>query len=349
MNMKTLSYTVRFLTPAFLGNADQTGQWRTPPFKALLRQWWRVAVAQDLKFNVDALRKREADLFGVAADGADSHKSLIRIRLSRWDEGKLKSWSGDTPVKHDEVPKPVGAQLYLGYGALVFKGGTALKSNAAIQSGEEAILRIAFPEIYAHELETALWLMDRYGAIGGRSRNGWGSFSLSPADSASKLPEPVKKTVRDWKDALELDWPHAIGKDKKDNHGALVWQTLAWQTSALNDWKSVMTELAKIKIGLRTQFKFNSGKNAPAPEKRHWLSYPVTNHSVAPWGNNARLPNSLRFKVRQDADDKLRGVIFHVPCKPSPQFRPDAQAIQAVWQQVHQYLDGNPSTPRIAE
>ena len=41
--MLTRTYTLRFLTPAFLGNADQNGQWRTPPIKALLRQWWRVA------------------------------------------------------------------------------------------------------------------------------------------------------------------------------------------------------------------------------------------------------------------------------------------------------------------
>lgn len=28
--MTKLEYTVRFLTPAFLGNAEQSGQWRTP-------------------------------------------------------------------------------------------------------------------------------------------------------------------------------------------------------------------------------------------------------------------------------------------------------------------------------
>ncbi len=29
--MNKLEYTVRFVTPAFLGNAEQKGQWRTPP------------------------------------------------------------------------------------------------------------------------------------------------------------------------------------------------------------------------------------------------------------------------------------------------------------------------------
>lgn len=39
--MHLCTYQLRFQTPAFLGNAQQQGQWRTPPFKALLRQWWQ--------------------------------------------------------------------------------------------------------------------------------------------------------------------------------------------------------------------------------------------------------------------------------------------------------------------
>src|SRR5690606_24563642 len=68
MKMKELKYQVRFLTPAFLGNAEQSGQWRTPPFKALLRQWWRVAYAASGGFNVDVLKMRQEEglLFGNA-------------------------------------------------------------------------------------------------------------------------------------------------------------------------------------------------------------------------------------------------------------------------------------------
>ena len=106
--MKQLHYRVRFVTPAFLGNAEQDGQWRTPPFKALLRQWWRVAFAADLGgvASIAHLRAAEGDLFGVAADGdGDSRKSRIRIRLSRWDKGNLKSWAGQDSerVTHPEV------------------------------------------------------------------------------------------------------------------------------------------------------------------------------------------------------------------------------------------------------
>lgn len=337
--MIELKYRLCFTTPAFMGNAEQQGQWRTPPIKALLRQWWRVAYAADHPKGVSVadMRRAEGRLFGVAADGKESNRSLVRLRLSRWDKGQMKSWeASDSTIGHPEVKAPVGAQLYMGYGPLTYnkdKKQTDLKAAAAIQAKEVADLSIAFPSgDEAARLRRALWLMHQYGTLGGRSRNGWGSFSLTPEGEATpELSGALDSSLLlPWRDALAHDWAQAIGRDER---GPLI-----WQTEVLDDWKKVMRRLAEIKIGMRTQFKFNSGNGARVPEDRHWLSYPVTNHSVKDWGNNARLPNSLRFKARAEGN-KLRGVIFHVPCLPPADFRPDPAAIVRVWQQVHQHLD----------
>lgn len=346
--MKQLHYRVRFVTPAFLGNAEQDGQWRTPPFKALLRQWWRVAFAADMRgtISVPDLRAAEGKLFGVAADGeGESRRSRVRIRLDRWSVGTLKSWDRleQAPVEHKEVERTgykVGPHAYLGFGPLDGRGGTRLsdKCNAAIQADESAVLTLAFPAgDEADQLDRALWLLHHYGTLGGRSRNGWGSFSLVPADECTPaLAGPLdERLIKSWQDALKLDWPHAVGCDAQ---GPLI-----WQTPSMADWKGVMRRLAEVKIGLRTQFIFTTGKGAAQPEARHWLSHPVTNHNVAAWKapgkGEFRLPNSLRFKVRADSDGKLRGVIFHVPCLPPEQFGPDRNAITQVWQRVHTYLD----------
>lgn len=358
--MQTPQFRLTFSTPAFLGNAEQDGQWRTPPFKALLRQWWRVAYAADHGFavNIAAMRREEGLLFGNAwlshregnRDVADYRKSLVRLRLDDWSPGKLKQWpAGDSKVTHPEVTNhggqavPVGSQLYLGYGPLVFRvGATALKANAAIQAAEVANLSLAYPtshgnpelralcEDNAPRIERALWLMDRYGTIGGRSRNGWGSFFLELTDGTTVLPGAP--ALRDWRQALSLDWPHALGRDER---GPLI-----WSTGAFGDWKSLMRELAVIKIGLRTQFPFRTGNNAPRPEERHWLSHPVTKHNVKDW-YPGRLPNSLRFKVRPAPNEprKVVGVIFHVPCLPPPEFHPDQGAIVQTWHAVHDLLD----------
>lgn len=356
--MQTLEYTVTFTTPAFLGDAEQNGRWRTPPFKHLLREWWRVVYAAEKGFSVNAadMRREEGLLFGHAwleddtfeRDGRQvstaARKSLVRIRLDKWDEGSLKKaqWPADLSVTHPEVrnregrPVPIGSSLYQGFGPLVYdnqRKTTTLKANAAIQAGEKATLSIAVPENQASRIEKALTLMDRYGTLGGRSRNGWGSFILKPKDGTPPLSGSVP--LRDWQACLDLDWPHAIGKDDK---GPLIWQTAV----EYDDWKALMRDLAIVKIGLRTQFKFTTGNRAPYPEMRHWLSYPVTNHSVqaASWGNSLRLPNTLRFKVRPAPGNPKQfvGVIFHVPCLP-PAPNPNRTDIEKVWKCVHAFLD----------
>ncbi len=337
--MQQRVFTVRFNTPAFLGNAEQSGQWRTPPFKHLLREWWRVAWAEAHGFDIDLgeMRRAEGHLFGVAADEGDTRQSQIRIRLGRWDQGKMNEWVQQDPaVFHKEVRggRNVGSHLYLGYGPLNFNRGTCLgnkingnfKPNAAIQAGEENELKLAYPSTEQALLDRALALASAFGAIGGRARNGWGSLELQ----GDGLPEPGEPPLRDWRECLALEWAHAIGRDEE---GALI-----WRTETFRDWSELMKALAKIKIGLRTSFQFHSGNNTPRPEERHWLSYPVTHHSVRPWGRDARLPNTLRFKVRRAENGRLYGVIFHMPCKPPRRFSPDGRVLQQVWLRVHRLL-----------
>ena len=354
--MQHLKYSVRFLTPAFLGNAEQNGQWRTPPFKALLRQWWRVAVAREEGYDHEKLREREAVLFGHAWWKNDKDKegrpvaaraSAVRIRLDRWSPGDLTSRNDleSGKVDHPEVKQPIGPLLYTGYGPLITKRQksstgrkvypTLLKQNAAIDRDESAELSIAAPTEAISGLQATISLMNAYGAVGGRSRNGWGSLTLAPLSSTPSLATGLRQFNRPWLDALSLDWAHAIGCD--DEARPLIWQT----TKNYSDWKQAMRDLAIVKIKLRTMFTF-TGQNHPNPADRHWLSYPVTHHRTDAWRKTSgRLPNTLRFKVRPDAKDhkKLHGVIFHMPCLPPPEFKPDRSAIESVWQRVHRFLD----------
>jgi CRISPR-associated protein Cmr1 len=335
--MTELEYQLSFTTPAFLGNAKQSGQWRTPPFKALLRQWWRVAYAESRNFEVNVAQMREVEglLFGNAWLKEEFCKSRVLLRLSCWEIRNPSNWVGleQGTVQHPEVEHTgfkVGPHAYLGFGPLDGRSGTKLsaKANSAIQAGEQATFSIAAPTAEADLIKRTLALMHCYGATGGRSRNGWGSFALEPKGNTQTLGESAP--LRPWKDALRLDWPHALGSDEK---GALT-----WQTSPVADWKTVMSQLAIIKIGLRTQFKFTTGDNTRTVEPRHWLSHPVTKHNVSAW-NKARLPNSLRFKVRHAPNNQVVGVIFHVPCFPPPAFKPDLAAIIDTWKSVHALLD----------
>ncbi len=343
------SYTVRFVTPAFLGNAEQQGQWRTPPFKALLRQWWRVAAAKDYGYNHQRLRDAEGKLFGNAWIEEAFCKSKVRLRLDRWDEGKLKKsvWPGKDEKKltHPEVTNkegktiPVGAELYLGYGPLNYdkiQKRTVLKANAAIQAddyADYAELHLAYPEDLT-AVADAFQLIHWLGTLGGRSRNGWGSLLLESkelrgSDSLNQSDPLLNKLARPLGQCLDDGWPHAIGKD---SDGLLIWTS----KKAYSNWHEAMVELARIKITFRTQsslvFSRNNDIKKPRIDYRHVLAYPVTHHGVEGWceedqktgklitdkqgylKQSTRLANQLRFKVTKTEDDRYQGIVYHLPC-----------------------------------
>ena len=343
--MKKEDYQISFNVPAFLGDAEQKSAWRTPPFKALIQQWWRVAVAKEHNYDWHKIRESEGRLFGHAwlkdSNGKDwAMRSRVRIRLAECKIGSLNTWGKDDPkVKHPEVRFPVGSQLYLGYGPLDFNMG--LKHSPAIEVEEKNLLTLIYPKEDAVILLQVIQLITWFGSIGGRSRNGWGSMTIqangihdiSFINANNSL---INKVTRPLSECLKLDWPHAIGSDGK---GVLIWKTIKRA-----NWRLVMKDLAEIKINFRTALPFP--KTAPNGfQDRHLLAYPVTNHKIHAWTNTGRLANQIRFKVVKEGD-KFFAVIVHLPCalpaEMSQSLRHDAPSIQKqieVWQAVHRSLD----------
>ncbi|MEY4591753.1 MAG: hypothetical protein RIR18_648 [Pseudomonadota bacterium] len=338
--MKTQQLKISLLSPAFLGDASQSGVWRTPPIKALLREWWRISAAPSFNYGHKTMREAEGLLFGNAWLDDKFCKSQVRIALEHWHAGKPGWETNDPKVTHPEVKFPVGSQLYLGYGPLIFQQGSAkLKNNAALQAGETNNLDLAYPDAEQAVIQQTLNLIDWFGTIGGRSRNAWGSLSIGQKGLTSDHPH-LSTVQRDLKACLTLDWPHAIGKDIK---GALVWES----HKSFADWQEAMKFLAQTKIGFRTQLGFSTGKGSPQVEARHIVAYPVTNHDVRAWGGQARLANQLRFKLFRDTAGQLRARIYHTPHNcPLPSGMSEGQEL-AVWQQIHIWLDQQGNLQRL--
>jgi CRISPR-associated protein Cmr1 len=352
--MITLEYKLGFATPAFLGDASQNGVWRTPPFKALLRQWWRIVYRKDYpQASVEHLRQAESTLFG-SAGGAAGERSRVRLRLNGWQPGTLQraAWKPLPRFLHEEAGgggREISADSYLGYGPVV-GGSSLLRGERAIDSSEHKVLSLGITprglpaapiDEASRQLVEALGLIDLYGTVGGRSRNGWGSLWLSSTPSSGSALASLPQA--NWRDLLEIDWPSAIGADEA---GPLI-----WVTKPARDWKAVMYTLATVRYRIRRSFTLQ-GLPTPhrQPADRHWLAYPLTNHKVEPWersnGGTPRLPNSLRLKVRRH-NDGFVGVVFHMPVKPEEFiFRPSHSTLLQVWSTVHSILDGRaPGAP----
>lgn len=333
--MNKFECTVRFLNPAFIGDAQQNGVWRTPPFKAQLRQFWRMVMASRGR-GFEEIRVMEARLFGHAwLQDEDAHKSLVRLRLSNWKRGRLTGpWPKTGQIQNGKAQ--VDAGLYLGYGPVA--QGAVLKGECAIKDGETATLRIGWrnhteaksPE-GADALLPALALMHRYGTIGGRSRNGWGSYVLEGEECPALQAAPC---LIDWKAGLQDSWAQGIGQD---NQGALI-----WKTQACKNWQAVMRALGQLRSDVNRKFGDT--------ENRSLLSYPVTKKNLQRWSGNDRLPNSLRFKVVEEGD-QLQGLVFHIPCRPEDELwgkHPHDQAkLETLWSHVHRHLDSANDLQRV--
>lgn len=341
--MQKNDYTVTFTVPGFLGDAEQKSAWRTPPFKALIQQWWRIAVASEKGHDWQGIREREGCLFGHAwlKDGKGKEwamRSRVRIKLAHCKRGNLTTWNNKDPkIKHPEVKFPVGSQLYLGYGPLDYRKG--LKNSPAIDAMEDNRLILMHPEQEQAVFKQVMQLIHWFGTLGGRSRNGWGSIALTNpelVDYSTLLNGQAElgNVQRPLEKCLQEEWPHAIGSDDK---GALI-----WKTKAFNSWREVIKRLAEIKIGFRTQLSV-----IKPFDERQILALPVTHHTPKDLRND-RVANQIRFKVINQ-QGQYYGLIFHVPCsvpdaisnKLSHSASLNLLANQkTIWQKVHVYLDG---------
>lgn len=344
-----IELNISFNTPAFLGNAKQEGQWRTPPFKALLRQWWRVVKASNGCDNVDKIRSDEAELFGSATDDErkilKAGRSLLRLKLEKWNEANCNNSISSKTVFHPETKqKYIKSDLYLGYGPIT------KDIKKYIIPNEVNTLRIGFPKKYEQELKETIQLIAWFGTIGSRSRNGWGSINIESAKLDGEIfaidneinKDKLNKYADSFSRLINLDWAKKIGKD--DNGHLLI-----WKTSFKNKLEDVITDLANLKISYRTNFKFENrnDKNTNIVSKRYIISYPISpSHSLDRMGNS-RNPSQLRFKVIKDKNNQYYGLIFHLPCKVSRKFFDKNQVIKRdyqklepiVWKEVHDFLD----------
>lgn len=315
--MVTRSVTIRFLTPGFVGDANQGAAWRTPPFKAQLRQWWRVVMAAR-GVEVPEMRRLEGQLFGDAA-GKEGVRSRVLLRLGTWASRSGNTWSSgaDTDALGDTAR--ASASGYLGYGRVGEKGAIA----SAIPAGGKAELRIAWPpnEDGADALDETLGLMSLLGTVGGRSRNGWGSYLLEPAPGVQQADYGVQ-----WRDAMQRAWVSGIGADNKG--------LLAWHTDSHKGWERVIRQLGDIRKFL----------NKAAGEHRTLVNYPVTEQTRHELGRD-RIPNTLRFKVVPGPGNSVRGQVVHLPCRPKDELwnrisAADREGLVAVLKQAHASLDG---------
>ena len=326
------------ITPMFLGNSNQEAELRAAPFKGLLRYWWRVAGGSNYAAeDYQGLLEKENKIFG-SADAEGGGKSLVTVAI----EGSLQCFASNQfpqgqNIPHPEVKphgKPINIDrfLYLGYGPIKGRGQLNKEGTGAFQPGQNFKLTITARTQELEKLKPTLQCLQKFGAIGSRSRNGWGCFKVSCKELSTKDNEKLFHDIgKKWQHCFSLDYPHALGIDGQ--------QLLMWKcNNCYQNWQGVMNELAEKYLTIRTIHKFHGGGPHPYPQDRHVLGYPCgQNHKVQGWGD--RHSSALRLLVCKE-EKGYRGYFLHLPHLFSKKMWPNDKDRQIkIWQQVHQNLD----------
>ncbi len=198
--------TYRFITPVFGGGvnlreSDPVTPVRVASIRGQLRFWWR-AVNPCGCTSVDELRKAEEEVFG-----STTQASRLVVRVSK-QPAKLEAM----PVLQDGTPFGVGRGMdAIAYGVFPLRATKAPFQHGKLSNFGDELFELVFsyPDAIENHVQAALWAWAHFGALGGRTRRGFGAIAqVSPA-----LPNIDDGWARFVKSA-PATWPHLDIKPK---------------------------------------------------------------------------------------------------------------------------------------
>ncbi len=160
------------VTPMFLGGADQQAELRASAIKGAMRWWFRAMMGDE---DMSKLKESESEVFG----SSDRGRSTFSIRNST----RMSPIKSALPRHEAEVAGKrfkINILDYLAYGPAAFeKGrGIVLKRDYLPPHGEFD-LKLAFRDPkHLNAILKAMLMLVRFGGLGARSRNGYGSIHI---------------------------------------------------------------------------------------------------------------------------------------------------------------------------
>ena len=181
-------FEVEVVTPMFLGGADPSkAELRVPSLKGMLRFWWRATCGIS---EISSLKKKESEIFG---DTSYKAPFSVNIENSNGIQPVLKNLpkGKEYTVRSKGRTFSLGIIDYLAFGIRDFKKGY-LRSHFPV--GAKFIVKFVFSdeEQQDHVLK-AFYSLVHFGGMGAKSRNGFGSLTISDDVKPSiTLDGPIK-------------------------------------------------------------------------------------------------------------------------------------------------------------
>jgi CRISPR-associated protein Cmr1 len=164
--MQKVEVTLETVTPVFLGGADGKPELRPPPFRGLMRYWFRAmagGVVGDSKSALEQIKKKEAEIFGSPDEKSGGQSAVwVRLAVQKFEKNEVSL------LPHKNGPKREA-----------ILPNTTLTITLTLKPGAE----IKKLEIATWNLLVGLTL----GGVGKRSRRGFGSLRIKQKPAGEGL------------------------------------------------------------------------------------------------------------------------------------------------------------------
>jgi len=289
----------------FLG--DQTGrgaELRPPSIKGAMRFWWRATQSFT---SIAALKTAEGNIFGTP-DG-EGKKSKVLITVKNLDP---------TPLTNNPLPKhkfyaivnnkniPINIIEYLAYGK------TKLGSDSHafyFEPGTKFEVVFLTPHEHIESVNEAFHLVAYYGGLGGKSRNGFGSFRILNIEGASPFTVSADLYSGNYNDLP--DYP------------AFSDQTMLLDPGkTYNSWGEAMGALGEVYYNAKNELgRTTSPKYSLIPNKKEYLGI-ISNSKINK--GDLKLPREQKFeriakpyffRIDKTADNKFKIRVLFLPSK----------------------------------
>ncbi len=193
--MKRLTFELEFITPAFIGGANQQAELRPASFVGLLRWWWRALKGE---CDIEKLREEEIKIFG--GDGKMASPVYLRVEgdVSKGEdlinEYRL-SWNFDKNRR-----ALIGPHAGVGY---LYYSMVALNKREFIKADSRLRLTLIGKDEFLKHYIASFWALVFLGGVGARSRRGGGNLRVvgyEPKDLVEDLEISFTPTdnLREW-------------------------------------------------------------------------------------------------------------------------------------------------------
>jgi CRISPR-associated protein Cmr1 len=275
--VKRLTFELEFITPAFIGGANQQAELRPASFVGLLRWWWRALKGE---CDIEKLRAEEVKIFGGIAKNPKKEEikkmaSPVYLRVEgdvSKDKGLIKKYGLD--LIFDEKKRAFFGS-HIGVGYLYYfmilpkkkRNGQEEERREFIEPGSRLKLTlIGKDEVLKHYI-ASLWALVFLGGVGARSRRGGGNLRVvgyEPKDFVEDLEISFTPTdnLREWlieniKNAKKLVGSSNTSCDKYSNlpypkNGDIK---LEISETKFNTWYEALNDIGKEFMRFRRENK----------------------------------------------------------------------------------------------